>query len=547
MLEAIQLKRSWLTQRLANRFPPWSRVRRRAQSVGQMVLGPVAQELEDLYWWENYSLGNYLLNTSDSDPIGDHYKLSLPPTFDWRTREDADAVVYLAPTSVRGRLSGGTWVTLSQATRNSLEEFWFGAPDRITSSGETFTYQPVLSTTQISNLSTATLAAPAVPGKLFVTLSNNGSSMKNYRGIVNRSSILLQGVDIHGKTAKERIYFAFNGTRATKLAWSQIDSVSTDYVDDVAFLKVDWLTVGQADYMDPMGLHISKTREKFRFLSLGTQTFGSTLKQSTFAAIDLITVQEGDDSKEAVYEMELLDSAGSNISATSMCLWPHRKWVVVSSPTKLHFYIPEVELPDRSLLAERDTEVVLQIEPDREWSFNGDTVTFNYLMTRPFIRVLRTRWSVLKPSGSRVGLDPTGSEIAYSASGWVTNPLGTNFNRTGYGGTPFEYTLNETGTYVFYLESMIADSLNKSTENVVEQTDVMVIQSTSATAESSITLPVATGTTSFVGFDSWARPWVVSSTGVATRLSFHYDKYLADFNNKSIMVREDYDYVEVKA
>ena len=63
----------------------------------------------------------------------------------------------------------------------------------------------------------------------------------------------------------------------------------------------------------------------------------------------------------------------------------------------------------------------------------------------------------------------------------------------------------------------------------------------------SLVLPVSVGEVAYFGFDSYGDPWVVSSSGVANRLEFHYDVYLADFINKAVYVREDFEEVEVTA
>jgi hypothetical protein len=548
MLDILETRRSWVTQRLANRYPPWAKLRKFAQSIGQQILEPMGRELEDYYWWSNYNLGNYLLNTSDINQLSGIYTLSLPPTFEWRTSQQVDAVVYLTPTSVRGLTSSG-WVTLSQATENKLEEFWYGVPDRVLTAGESYSYSSCLSSTQVSSLSSAMVRNPSVPGKLWVTLSNNGSSIKNYKGNTVRSFVTIRGRDIHGNDVKEHVYFGFNGTIQTKLAWSEVTTVETSYIDDIAFLRIDWLSVGQTEPLDLMGLHVTKDREKFRFWSLGSASFGATLKHLVFSSDDIVLVEEGEDTKHAEAEIQLFNSAGSNISsALSMIPWPKRRWIIITDGSNLHFFVPDLRMESLEPVAEATAEAVVQADVDKEWVLQGDVVTLDYNMKRPFVRVLRTRWSVEKPDGSRVGISPTGSEIAYSSSGWVNHPEGTLFNSVGFQGDYIEYTINSYGRYVFYLESMITDVL--STEGQSKPTihmDVRVVHSAYDTAEASISLPVSIGTASILGFDSYHRPWVINTNGTAHRLTFHYDRYLADFQNKTIIIRENYTSLEVDA
>lgn len=546
MLNALETRRSWVTQRLANRYPPWAKLRKLAQSVGQQMLEPMGRELEDVYWWSNYNVGNYLLNTSDINQLEGVYRLSLPSNFEWRTSQHADGVIYLTPTSVRGNTSNG-WKALSQATDNSLEEFWYGIPDRISNANESYVYQSPLPSTQVSSLSTISLINPSVPGKLWVTLSQNGSSMKNYMGRVVRSSVSITGRDIHGREITEKLYFGINGTIQTKLAWSEISLIRTEYVDSSAFLRIDWLSVGQTESLDSFGLHVTRDREKFRFWSLGSQSWGSTLRHMVFSADDIVLVQEGEDSKHAEYEIELLNSAGSNITALYMCPWPKRRWMVITDGTDLHFFVPDIRVENLSPIVEATTEAVVQISLDKEWTYRGATITLDYNMKRPFVKVLRTRWSVKKPDGTLVSIDPTGTEITYEPSAWVNSTEGA-FNKVGFQGDYIDYSITQKGQYTFYLESIITDIL--ATEGQTRPTthvDVRVLHSSYDTAKASLALPVSVGTASIVGFDCYHRPWVIDTNGIARRLTFYYDKYLADFQNKSIIVRESYTNLEVQA
>jgi len=144
MLEPYQTKRSWVTQRLANRFPPWARLRKYAQSYGQQMLEPFGRELENAFWWETYNLNNQILNMADLSQISEVRRLSLPSNYSFRTRHDSDSTVFLPLTAATGVLSDGTTVSLTHAYNNSLESFWYGVPSRIADSGESVTYLSVI-------------------------------------------------------------------------------------------------------------------------------------------------------------------------------------------------------------------------------------------------------------------------------------------------------------------------------------------------------------------------------------------------------------------
>jgi len=547
MLESIKNRRAWITQRLANRFPPWSRIRKLAQSVGQQLLEPMGRDLEEVYWWANYNLGNYLLNSSDLQQLEGLSRLSLPITFEWRTYQYPDSVVYLAPTSIRGQLDG-TWITLNQAQANSLEEFWYGIPTRIELSEDSFSYYPVLSSTLVADLSSGILVSPAQPGKLWITLSDNGNATKSYMGTKVKASVTLTGRDIHLREATEKVYFGFNGTVQTRLAWSEIYSIETSYIDSTASLRIDWLSVGQTEYLDFFGLNVCADREKFRFWYLDSRSFGSSLKQLVFSADDLTLVEEGHDYKHAIYETQLLDSAGSNINGVSLSPWPRRKFVIVTDGSYLHFYVPSPRVENMENISKATTEAVIQLELEKEYVTQGDTILIDYNMKRPFFRVLRTRLSVQKPDGTRVCITANGSEIPFSSSGWVEHLEGSIFRKLGYQENGISYTISDKGAYTFFLESIIADTLTtESQSRPIFHTDVRILSSSYDNALASLLLPVSVGTVNSIAFDSYQQPWVINGNGVAYKLEFHYDLYLADFQNKLLIFRESYSNIEVDA
>jgi len=543
MLSIFENRRSWVTQRLANRFPPYTRAHLLGQSTAQQMLEPIGQGVEDRYWWQRYNQGNALLATSDINQISGIRRLTLPPTLQWRTRHDPDSIVYFDPTLVTGSLNG-SWITLSQAENNSLEEFWYGVPTRISIAGESKPHIQVLSPTLVSLLGSASLTAPKIPGRLWVVLTGNDKFLRNYKGTLTRAVVELRGIDIYGKEAKERIPFAFNGALLTKVFWADVDTVLTEYIDENAYIQIDWLSVSQSEVMDPAALHIDSQRESIRFYSLGERDYGSTLKHLVHAGLTLLDVQVNGDVKNKVREIELLDSSEENVSLSSFALWPRRRWIVGTDGSNVHFFVPDLSIPDLSVLNERTSEVVLQIEALYEWMTKGDTVRLGSNLTRPHIQVHRTRWSVKKPDGTRVGLSPGGVEIAYSESAWVPNTTGAKINQTGFQGYQTDYTMDQTGQYTFYLESTISDVL-RETATAVIQTDVRVIMCANDVAQASVELPVSVSNVSLIGFDSYHRPWVVDENGTAHRINFHHDVYLIDFDNKYMYFREDYDEIEV--
>lgn len=545
MLNSFKNRRSWLTQRLANRYPPWSAVRDNPHSIGQQIFNHLAKELEDNYWQIHYNLNNRFLLSCDLQQIENLNRLALPSTFEFDKTEKPIGTIYKEPTTVSGKLSTGTWVTLSLANRNSLREFQYGTPTRISVSSESLTYTPVIPETQVSGLSSISPGAIGKPGKLWITISGNSSMIQRYRGQINRAAITLTGWDVFGRELKEKVVFTYNGKFKTQHEWEEIDTVATEYIDDDATIRIDWLPIGDSDHIDTSGLAIDRYGEKFRFMDLWSQSFGSTLRFLSFYPKDFFTVQQGNDTKDADFEQELLDSSGSNISGNWMCLWPNRFYTVTTDGSYLHFHYPEPVIPDLNYTSEKSPEAVLKISLEKNYGIKNEIIYIDTNMTRPFWRVLKTRLSVVKPNGTRVGLAADGSEITYSDSAWITHTAGATNRKVGYEKNIVEYTPTATGQYTFYLESMIKNSLKREDHNPVVQTDVAIYSTAGNTALSSVELPVTVGIVSYIAFDGYGQPWVINTSGTAYRLNFHYDYYLVNFNNKEIILREEYDEVSV--
>ena len=547
MLEASKKRRSYITQRIANRFPPWSRLRETSQSVGQQLLEPTGLELEELYWQTNYDLYNYILLTSDLNQLCNMEKLQLPSSFEWRTVNHADQKVFLEPTDITATTSSGETLTLEQAQNNSVEDLWFGAPTRVTSTDDYYpSYEIPFGPTQVQNLSTATAYSLPFETRLFVTVIGNSSFARVYSGHSYFSNVEIRGSDAHGNKIEEKIYFTWNGTRQTKNSWSEIDSVLGFFLDDECYIRIDWLPIAINDFQDLSGLHVTDKREKLRFFSFTNQSFGAALEHKTFGAIDLSLVEEGDDEKEVVQSIELLDEDGNNYDARSLTTFPKRKWLVLNDGSNIHFHLPNVVIPDLTETADRSAEPIAQIYVEDNCFARGDTIYFDLKTSRPFWRVIRHRWSLLKPDGSKVGLNESGDEITYSSSGWILNRDGMRFNTVGLSNVAIPYTFSTSGKYVLYLESTIRN-ITEEASTPINHTDVLVINIPVDTAEVSIALPPGLGVCAYFTFDSFGRPWCVSISGETRRVELNFDKYVVDYFLNTIYFREDYETVEVTA
>lgn len=544
MLNTLKICNSWVTQRLANRFPLYAYLRQASQSVGQQLMNAAGVELQNRYWWENYNWNNTILNTADPIQIENLYQLGLPDSFDWNVSHNIDGQEFQPPSSITGVVDSVTY-NISVAENNSLEDLWFGVPTRISLSEDTFIYTPPLGPTEIEDLPTVGLGTIQLPGKLWISISQNSKFTHIYSGQARRSRIILTGLDKYGREIEETIQFGFNGIAQTRHMWSILSYVKAEYIDANAFVRIDCFPISQEHYLDTVGLNTAIDGERPRFFGIGQGADGTCLEHKSFGPVSMLDVADGYDEIEAFYKADLYDSSAQGYAGLSLALWPKRNWIVVSTENTLHFHNPELQTPDYRNLIDAHSEAVVVIYIEKEQGVIGDEIRIRTKMLRPYYRVLRTRISVKKPDKSRVCINEAGTEIPFSDSGWVENLPGSQYNKVGLQEKNIPYTIAASGTYTFYLETIIHDEFAESGQGIFLQQDCRTFHCESNIALSSVPLPVGSVLGLTVTFDCYNRPWILGINGEAQRLNFHYDKCVIDYESRVIYFREPYESVQV--
>ena len=545
MLQRYINTKSWLTQRLANKYPNWSRIRGWGQSIGQQFIEVLAKELEDLNLCALEDLRDSVFLTCNPFQLGSLYRMNLPPTFSFRERLDGDGGTYKLPTLVRGRI-GEDWYILNSVPLNTLEEFWSSLPTRLTSAEDSVKYTPIISPIMIGELSTSSSNSPAFPTRLYVTVFSNTTFLRAYGGNYVRAHIVLYGRDPYGRKIKERLVFTHNSTLLTNSRFSEVTYVETRYLEFSASIRIDWLTGSWIDNLDSNGLYIPKEGgEKFRFISLGSKTFGSTLRYQAYVMSDFFQVETGLNDKTTYREVELLDGSGLNYTASSLALSPLSREITVTDGDTLKFYPLDPPYQDYRKVQERHPECVVQLWTRSEEVCRGDTIYLDFNLTRPFVTVARLRLSVTIPSGSSYAIDFKGNLTSYLSS----TPIGieSGFTRTGYQGKKIPFTLSEAGVYVFRLESGVSDRLQTQITSLTNQMDVLILDTSGVSPGSEVSIPISIGDGQLVSYDAYNRLWIINTAGYAHRVNRNYDHYFVDFVGRYLYLREPFDQIEVVA
>ena len=99
-------KRSWITQRLINRAPEWSRARQFPYSVAQQVLNPLGLEIEETLQGLSEEKYSPFLSMTSIDMMDRVFTASLPEGISFNTTEDSDGKLLFDVPEVYATIDG---------------------------------------------------------------------------------------------------------------------------------------------------------------------------------------------------------------------------------------------------------------------------------------------------------------------------------------------------------------------------------------------------------------------------------------------------------
>lgn len=558
-------KESVLTQALANAFPEWSRIRRSAASVGQMIMNPFAVALDDARDEIMRQHRNHFLQMADRNDLHVLHRRALGEDFEFIVRYHHDGTSdHVAPTI----LGVDGLAKIPVLPVDDLHDFWnIALPDRIIGDAGTHLVDGgvLVSPTSIVHGSISVEADMQLPGHAYLQAVGTGSFVRIEDGLISFVEAEIHGTTRDGnEDQREIVVFERPGTKRTRREWARIESLvlrGADINPDVE-ISVHCLMPRRAERFDSQNQAVTVHRETLpSYWSLEDAGHNDVLLQRSFSGSTGLDVFRGDALTEH-REFELRNVAGNPIRVEDFCLDRNRRFLWAVGRT--HAYVFDLRQDYHENLARlRDrTE-----DPQTEIFFRPQTLSRRdgilVLGLRQQLRatkssVLRWRWSVWLPNGTQnwIGHDGT---LAGTPTPFVDNDDKNSFHVQE---ERLDVSLSMPGSHVFVLETIHSDGTTETSM------DVFRVDNLRAQREYDLDIvfsrdPVAPPQPSDgevgalmdavvrndlapmrIHWDSDDRLRIIRGQDMRL-LTLRHDLCLVDFEDKEVLFRENYDTVEI--
>lgn len=529
---------SFMTQRLINKFPSWTSVRKNSFSIGQQFLNPIGEELEDTLQQLTIAKYNGFLSTIDMSLLSCLYRADLATGMSFNFTENSAGEIIYTPPTVYGTLDG-TEYELTQAQYNDIQTLaYHNIPSRIEDGEEAYEYVSIFPETLVEDID---LIAPndiVINSHIYVTLKNNTNWQIETLNKFYFPKIHITGITRKGTSTVEVIPFRYNGTFKSLNEWKSISEISVSYLDPEASVTIETFPWNADSLIDSLKLAISSEDERFQYLRLGSRSFGSTFIAETFGSSNMDMIRNLDlGEKNTFYELELLDSENNNITAVSFVQRPNTPFVYMVSSDKFYVYNVNIPYPDVTNLTDESSDSLIDIFSDKWIVARNETVTLKTRNLSEFDIPYKTRWKVLSPSGTQYLLGLDGTLSAYDEDTWIVNDFWDDGVWTSH---VIDFTPTERGSYTISFESFYADDFN----NTYILTSQYLIYVPSISPEIELDLPSSLENPINIGIDSDGNFWLLRYNGI-NKLNIFFDYYLVDYENNKVYLKENYDSVRI--
>lgn len=521
-------------QRLANRFPGWTKIRRDPSSMGQRLMSVFADYFE-------YSNSLNFRMQDDLNLLKMHmgasslYGITLDEAdYMTITRSTSGAPIVTYPTTVQG--TAGTPHTLTRYT--NLPELLSDAPDRVTSTGtQTFSSYSVWS-------SASPFAYTAIPEPERLTVAVTGSTRYNKKTAIRDVSyngdtgVFIKGTDQNDIEFIEHVKVLDDGLYTTRNIFKSVTEVTFEGFD--GNVEIKWADANYLYFVDPYHIAVMPSFEGRLKVEVANETISAT--NYAVASYKILRLSRGEeyltgtatgyDNEELISEQILLDDQGNPYTAVDISL-NHRNGylVVLDSTGKIHTYNHGPTLFEAADTTSTSTGSDMELEAISSYVKLGQTeslFTFFRRIRKPVKSVVIKRttpgnvvrylqsdktWDV-SPFEHLNAYDNTTPEKA-----WRNIKASTTYDELGV----WKYevtTIFDTGTQVYHTSVMV-DSLNALT-----------------TVDTGVATPAS------MYFDRKGQVCVQASTTI-TKFAENVDGYIADVNNQRLLLKEEYTSISV--
>jgi hypothetical protein len=507
-------------------------------SVGQQVLNPIGLEIQDTLQQLTRERYNQFASSADTSQLGILYRFNLPQEMEFTQTSGQDgSIVYTAPSVYI--TNNSTEYKITMAENNDLLTLGYDClPSRIEDSEISYAYSEVIPTTLISDLALVSPAAITIKGHLYVTIANNENWDVTSVDRIYYAKVYISGVTRKGTIATEALPIRYNGTFRTFNEWDSVSSVFVSYLSDTATITIETFPFHRESYIDTFNVLIESDVERFGFVRLEQRTYGSALLTEGFISSDMDMVRSGYSEKQIYQEIELLDEDSNNVTLTDFVLKPNTRFAYAIDANRFYVYDTNFPYPDARNLTGESSETKMDLYADR-WVCNKDEEVYIKTRTLAFTDPpVRTRWSILDPSGTEYRLFIDGTTDSIENEEWTDN------DRQGNGlweEQSIPLTFSQSGIWIVTIECQYWSNAT-STDTILATKFLFFVPS--ITPEIQFDLPDAFLNADNIGIDADGNVWL-SSYGMVNKLNVFHDYFLVDYENKRLWFREEYSNVRV--
>jgi hypothetical protein len=174
------------------------------------------------------------------------------------------------------------------------------------------------------------------------------------------------------------------------------------------------------------------------------------------------------------------------------------------------------------------------IESNARDYVRGETVKIRTDRRYPIKRILKNRWTLKKPDGTKVRLGLDATEWPLTQQGWILNSHHQTYN---FIRQKIDYIVTQSGTYTFELETFYHDGTS--------EIDKHVISVNAINAQVALDLPSDVLNADGIAFDSDQNLWIKKGN-TAYQMKLFTDNMIVDFDKKIIYFHEHYDKVTIE-
>lgn len=520
---------SFLTQRIANNFPRWSKARRDPSSMAQRLLTTVAELSEDQQitnkWISehadplSYRIGTAHLYSVELD-ADDQFSISYDST---------GQSYYQLHTTVEGTDGSGTRTLTNVET---IEDMLYAVPDRLTLwKSESYSTATVYSAGTISTGWPTERLLVEVTGSTDYYPKNRDENLRRS----DKHRVVITGKDVNHLHVVEVVEIPVDGIYKTKNWFSEVTKVDSEGFDGTVTVKVP---VTPSWIVDPYRVLVSENLEGPLMLQANYDGASTKTHLSLFTTVfkDATEFLSGGYNPVNNFElygyMLLRDSAGVDIEVVDLDINPEtsRLWAL-GADGRVHIFdhsLPSFGVPTESL---ETVNTYIEIHPLRHYEKFGKTSPLYTYFRSVRFSVVDVTIRRKAPDGTEHWLDS--NDVWQSSASSIP---GKEQAKTVADSAPhikFETTYDQTGQWEYWC------TVRTEFDTTTYYTSVMVPE---MRAEVSIASGVASPTGCY--FSHNGRFAILDGT-TARYYDADADLYIADFNGNRLILRSEYTSVEV--